>query len=80
MNWLFETTGGRKMLLGILGIAAMTVLACLKIIDGNEAVEQIKWVIVGVAGALAVSDVGNALKREETPPTPPVSKEKTDGQ
>jgi hypothetical protein len=74
MQWLFENAGGRKMLLGILGIAAITVLAALKIIDGVVAVDQIKWIIVAVAGALAVSDVGNALKKEPVEP-PAATKE-----
>lgn len=61
MQWLFESAGGRKMLLGILGIVALTVLAVAKVIEGAVAVETIKWVIIAVAGALAVSDVGNGI-------------------
>jgi uncharacterized membrane protein YuzA (DUF378 family) len=61
MQWLFDSAGGRKMLLGIMGIVSMTILAALEIIDGNVAVETIKWIIIGVAGALAVSDVGNSI-------------------
>lgn len=73
MQWIFNEAGGRKMLLAILGIISMTVLACMKVIDGTTAVDTIKWIILGVAGALAVSDIGNGLAaRKPDPVTPPV--------
>jgi len=61
MAWLFDSAGGRKMVLAILGIMAVTALALGKVIEGAVAVETIKWIIIGVAGALAVSDVGNGI-------------------
>jgi hypothetical protein len=64
MNWIFNEAGGRKMLLGILAIVCVTVLSAVKAIDGTTAVETIKWVVIGVAGALAVSDVGNAMAKK----------------
>ena len=72
MQTIFDTAGGRKMLLGILGILSMTLLAALKVIDGITAVETIKWVIIGVAGALAISDVGTGISnlRKPDPPAP----------
>jgi len=76
MQWLFDSAGGRKMLLGVLGIVAVTALALLERIEGALAVETIKWIIIGVAGALAVSDVGAGLagmngKDSNATPTPP---------
>jgi hypothetical protein len=71
MQWLFDSTGGRKMTLGILGILSVLTLAVLKIIDGTTAVDTIKWMVVGVTGALAVSDIGNSLKKPEVLPVVP---------
>jgi len=74
MQTIFDTAGGRKMLLGILGIVSMTLLAAMKIIDGVTAVDTIKWIIIGVAGALAVSDVGagiSSLRKSDTSVEPP---------
>lgn len=74
MQWLFDSAGGRKMLLGILGIVAVTVLAVVDSIEGTVAIETIKWIIIGVAGALAVSDIGKGLASSGSaspPPTPP---------
>jgi hypothetical protein len=61
MKWLFESVGGRKFLLGVLGIVAVTVLAGLHEIPGEAAVEAIKWMVIGVAGAVAVEDGLSAM-------------------
>jgi len=77
MGAVFATAGGRKMLLAILGIISMTVLACVRVIDGTSAMETIKWIIIGVAGALAVSDVGagiSTMHQTDQPKIPTVEK------
>lgn len=71
MQWIFESAGGRKMLLGVLGLVAVTVLALAHVIEGAVAVETIKWIIIGVAGALAVSDIGKGLASNGSAPPPP---------
>jgi hypothetical protein len=68
MQTIFDSVGGRKMLLGVLGIVAVTILAALKAIDGPQALDAIKWIILGVAGALAVSDIGTGIAATKAPP------------
>jgi hypothetical protein len=61
MTWLFETVGGRKFLLGVIGIVSVTILAVVHEIPGEAAVEAIKWMVIGVAGAVAVEDGLSAM-------------------
>ena len=73
MNWLFETTGGRKMFLGLIGIVGVVVLCALGKIDSTLAVDTLKWVIGLVAGAIAIDDVGKSFAAGKTAPVvPPV--------
>ena len=76
MNMIFDSAGGRKMALGILGLIGVTILAALRVIDGPQAVDTIKWIIISVAGALAVSDIGAGLAAPKVtapdPVVPPV--------
>mgnify|MGYP006267476413 CR=1 FL=1 len=56
MTKLFETIGGRKMLLGMLGTISITLLACLHVISGEVAVGTITALLIGTQGAIAYED------------------------
>lgn len=53
---VFDVLGGRKMTLAILAVLCATILAALKVITGEMWVELVKWVVTGVAAAIAFED------------------------
>ena len=66
MTWLFENAGGRKFLLGVLGIVAVTILASEGRIDSTQAVDAIQWLIGIAAGSIALEDgLRSILGRKE---------------
>lgn len=56
MTWLFENAGGRKFLLGALGIVAVTILALEGRVTAEQALDAIQWLAAFVVGGIALED------------------------
>lgn len=65
MRAIFETVGGRKFVLALLALVAVTVLAIEKSITGDQALQSLVWIVGLSVGAIAVEDIGTKLSAKK---------------
>jgi hypothetical protein len=61
MRTIFETVGGRKFIIAVLALVAVTVLALEKSITGDQALQSLVWIVGLSVGAIAAEDIGTKL-------------------